>query len=115
MSQKILQIIPAPPDMWTMYKDECFLCKASCLALVEDNAGNRSVRVMDMSKEHGVIGLSDPSAIVLEPPPGPSIASQASNIKRQHKKGNDDILRCIADMSAQLDRLAKSIGGSTHA
>lgn len=47
---KIVQIVPAPPDMWAWYKDETadyiFPNRVVCMALVEDPHGRRSIRPM---------------------------------------------------------------------
>lgn len=62
---KIVQIIPAPADMWAWYKEEItdyvFPNKVVCLALVEDAMGHRAVRLM-------AIGLEDPAADFVDGP-----------------------------------------------
>lgn len=68
---KIIQIIPAPPDMWAWYKDltagYMFPNRVVCMALVENSMGCRTVRPMaigqtdlyaDIVEDVGFVGLS---------------------------------------------------------
>lgn len=60
MNEKILQIIPAPADMWATYEDENGETKRDrivCLALIEWINGERSVEAM----VHGELGFFYPT------------------------------------------------------
>lgn len=61
MNEKILQIIPAPADMWATYEDEqtgkISRDRVVCLALVEWADGTRSVEAM----VHGELGCFYPT------------------------------------------------------
>ena len=49
MNEKILQIIPAPADMWATYEDENGEAKrdrVACLALIESEDGFRDIYPM---------------------------------------------------------------------
>ena len=56
---KILQIIPAPADMLAWYRCEQtgadFCLRVVCLALMEDQSGERHVRPMDICQGDGSI------------------------------------------------------------
>lgn len=63
MEDKIIQIIPAPADMWTVHRGtdqgeeyECW-CRIVCLALVEDVDDDRyrCVRPMTLTEGDGMV------------------------------------------------------------
>jgi len=60
-SSKILQIIPAPSDMWVQNRDgdEYYYTRVVCLALVEWPDGDRTVEIMDISDGDGAILQAD--------------------------------------------------------
>jgi hypothetical protein len=51
MDYKIVQIIPAPNNMFSVYKNpiEEFKCKVVCLALIEYDDGEREIVSMDIT------------------------------------------------------------------
>lgn len=62
MNEKIIQIIPAPADMWAVYaKDENepmsegWVCRVACLALMDDG---ETVRAM-VADGDGIIDFAD--------------------------------------------------------
>ena len=59
MEYKIVQIIPAPGNMNSVYKHnfetEEFRCKVVCLALIEYDDGEREIVPMDMTEGDGLI------------------------------------------------------------
>lgn len=57
--RKIIQIIPAPKDLRTMYDDDSKLFKSRvvCLALVEED-GERTVEAMDLSDNEIDLGCN---------------------------------------------------------
>ncbi len=57
MDETILQIIPAPADMWVKCSDgqDHFYIRVVCLALVETADGYRSVKLMDVTDGDGQI------------------------------------------------------------
>lgn len=57
MDYKIVQIIPAPDNIYGVYKDETeeFECKIVCLALIEYPDGEREVVPMDITEGDGLI------------------------------------------------------------
>lgn len=61
-SDKIIQVIPAPADMWARFKADGNngggACRVVCLALVEDGSGCRDVRPM-IADGDGVIEFVD--------------------------------------------------------
>ena len=58
MDYKILQIMPAPDNMHTVYEDkgDKFKNKVVCLALIEYDDGEREVVPMDITTGDGLIG-----------------------------------------------------------
>lgn len=61
MEYKIIQIIPAPKNMYSVYQDltEEIKCKIICLALVEYKDGGREVVPMDITDDGVISILSD--------------------------------------------------------
>jgi len=57
MDYKIMQIIPAPGTMYSVYKDknEVFKNKIMCLALIEYDDGEREIVPMDITEGDGLI------------------------------------------------------------
>ena len=57
MDYKIIQIIPAPSNMFSVYKDpiEEFKCKVVCLALIQYTDGETEVIPLDISDGDAII------------------------------------------------------------
>ncbi|WP_461207837.1 hypothetical protein [Clostridium sp. DL1XJH146] len=57
MDYKVIQIISAPGEMYSIYNDseEEIKCKIVCLGLIEYGNGEREVVPMDMSQGDGII------------------------------------------------------------
>ena len=59
ISERIIQIIPAPADIWIMRKDSktggMFQTRVICLALIEDDDGFRRVQTMGITDDGGYI------------------------------------------------------------
>ena len=67
---RIIQIIPAPADMWVKGTDsetgETFHTRVICLALMEDTDGFRYVRAMDITEGDGYIEpISERKAMIV--------------------------------------------------
>lgn len=68
MQDKIIQIIPAPADMWSVHRgtdqgeEYEGWCRIVCMALVEDpESGYRCVRPMTMTEGDGMVDFIDES------------------------------------------------------
>lgn len=61
MDYKIVQIIAAPDNIYSVYKDrdEEFKCKIVCLALIEYENGEREIVPMDMTDDGLINKVSD--------------------------------------------------------
>lgn len=61
MEYKIIQILNAPNDMYSVYEDkqEELKCKIICLALIEYNDGEREVVPMDVSSDGTISVIAD--------------------------------------------------------
>ena len=57
--EKIVQIIPAPADMWVKNEDngDVFYTRVACLALVEEPDGYRYISAADITPADGCIEL----------------------------------------------------------
>lgn len=61
---KILQIIPAPANLFYAFDEETAL-PAVCLALVEAESGDREIRVMGLTNGEIIEDMQEAGAILL--------------------------------------------------
>lgn len=75
MERKILQIVPAPADMWVKCGDsnDTFYTRVVCLALVEDEDGFRDVQLMDVTSGDGLIDLLEGSNVIVYSATDPNV------------------------------------------
>lgn len=67
-NDKIIQIIPAPPGMWIDHPEEVggYRARLVCLALVEDQCGERYVEPFEMTEDDAMIEIANYGRIVYD-------------------------------------------------